>query len=217
MFAPLVGTLRDLLPALTRTLQVPPGDVVALVLDALHVLDACDTGAVREGLLDDALLARLAQVRDQLALVCRPGAWSDPRRALTALGPPVDGAAGRAALADRLRALRANRQAAGEPGAAIDAAVGALGDAELSVLAPALATCQLWYCEAATSGLSPQAQVGVLAAAVGAARRIGVDVTRPWHAQLRALVSRLHGDAPGTRYRTRLVEAALGAAPIREL
>ncbi|HEY0986946.1 MAG TPA: hypothetical protein VGD80_07835, partial [Kofleriaceae bacterium] len=66
MFAPLIGTLRDLLPALARTLQVPPGDVAALVLDALHVLDACDTGAVREGLLDDALLARLAQVRDQL-------------------------------------------------------------------------------------------------------------------------------------------------------
>src|SRR6185295_820905 len=153
MFAPLVGTLRDLAPALARTLQVPPEDAVALALDALHVLDACDTGAVREGLLDDALLARLAHVRAQLGAVCRPGAWSDPRQALSALAPPVEGDAGRNALADRLRALRANRQAAGEPASAVDAAVAGLGDTELAALAPALATCQLWYCEAATSGL----------------------------------------------------------------
>src|SRR6185436_9645001 len=92
-----------------------------------------------------------------------------------------------------------------------------LGAPELEVLAPALATCQLWYCEAATSGLSPSAQLGVLATAVGAARRLGVDVDRPWHAQLRPLVARLRGDGPGVRYRTRLVEAALAAAPVREL
>lgn len=217
MFAPLVGTLRDLSPALARTLHVSPGEVVGLALDALHVLDVCDTGAVREGLLDDALLARLARVRDQLGAVCRPGAWSDPPQALSELSPPVEGEAARSALADRLRALRANRLAAGEPGAAVDAAVAALGDTDLAVLAPALATCQLWYCEAATSGLSPQAQLGVLAAAVGAARAIGVDVSRPWHAQLRALVGRLHGTAPSVRYRLRLVEAALTSTQVRTL
>ena len=59
--------------------------------------------------------------------------------------------------------------AAGEPARAIEAAVAAIGDSELAALAPALATCQLWYCEAATSALSPAAQLGVLAAAVGAA------------------------------------------------
>ena len=217
MFAPLVGTLRDLAPALGRTLGVAPGAAVALALDALHVLDACDTAAVREGLLDDALLGRLAGVRDQLAAVCRSGGWSQPQRALAELAPPVDGAAGRAALATRLRALRAARQAAGEPAAAVDTAVEALGDAELAVLAPALATCQLWYCEAATSGLSPAAQLGVLAAAAGAARAIGVDTRRPWHAQLFPLVARLSGTSPAVRYRLRLVEAALAAAPIREL
>jgi SAM-dependent methyltransferase len=217
MFAPLVGTLRDLAPALGRTLGVAPAAAVALALDALHVLDACDTAAVREGLLDDALLGRLAGVRDRLAAVCRSGGWSQPQRALAELAPPVDGAAGRAALTARLCALRAARQAAGEPPAAVTAAVEALGDAELAVLAPALATCQLWYCEAATSGLSPAAQLGVLAAAVGAARAIGVDVQRPWHAQLSPLVARLSGTAPAVRYRLRLIEAALAAAPIREL
>lgn len=210
MFAPLVGRLRALAPALAAALGVEPAAAVALALDALHVLDACDTAAVREGLLDDALLDRLAGVRAQLAAVCEAAA---PDAALAALAPPPD----RASLAARLRALRAGRQRAGEPPAAVDAAVDALGDSELAALAPALATCQLWYCEAATSALSPAAQLAVLAAAVGAARSHGVDVARPWHAQLRPLVARLHGDAPGVRYRQRLVEAALAGQPIRAL
>lgn len=224
MYAPLVGALRDLAPGLARLTGAPPGDAVRLALDALHVLDACDTAAVREGLLDDALLERLAGVRDRLVAACAPPAWATPERALAppAPGSPAGedarpGIDARRELADRLRALRAARQRAGEPAEAVDAAVRALGDAELDALAPALATCQLWYCEAATSGLSPEAQLAVLAAAVGAARRLGVDVARPWHAQLRPLVARLHGDGPGVRYRARLVEAALGAAPLRAL
>jgi len=51
----------------------------------------------------------------------------------------------------------------------------------------------------------------VLAAAVGAARARGIDVSRPWHAQLRPLVGKLVG------YRLRLVEAALAQRSIREL
>ena len=66
MFAPLVGALRDLAPALGRALGVEPHRAIALALDGLHVLNACDTAAVREGLLDDALLGKLARVRDQL-------------------------------------------------------------------------------------------------------------------------------------------------------
>ncbi len=213
MFAPLVDALRDLAPALARVLCVAPAEATALALDALHVLDACDTSAVREGLLDDALLARLAAVRAELGDVCRAPAWADPSRALTERSPVPD----RAWLATRLRALRARRQLAGETAAAVDAAVDAIGDTELAAFAPALATCQLWYCESATSGLSPAAQLGVLAAAVGAARTIGVDVSRPWHAQLRPLVARLNGDSSAVRYRLRLVEAALAATPIRML
>ncbi|MDQ3369767.1 MAG: methyltransferase, partial [Myxococcota bacterium] len=50
-----------------------------------------------------------------------------------------------------------------------------------------------------------------------AARSIGVDVARPWHAQLRPLVGRLHGTSAAVRYRLRLVEAALAATPVRTL
>jgi hypothetical protein len=218
MFAPLVSTLRELAPALARVLTTTgsrkePHEAIALALDGLHVLNACDTAAVREGLLDDTLAGKLARVRDQLTIVAAQAPWTEPHAALAALAPPLD----RARLADRLRALRAGRQRAGEPAAAVDAAVNAMDDADLAMLGPALQTCQLWYCEAATSGLSPAAQLGVLAAAVGAARKIGVDVTRPWHAQLRPLLARLSGDGSAVRYRLRLVEAALAHRPLRQL
>jgi SAM-dependent methyltransferase len=213
MFAPLVATLRELAKPLARVLGTEPDEALRLALEGLHVLNACDTAAVREGLLDDALLERFAHVRDRLLIVAAQAAFTDPFAALQALAPPPD----RAHLAERLRSLRATRQRAGEPAALVDDAVAAIGDTELATLAPALGTCQLWYCEAATSGLSPVAQLGVLAAAVGAARKMGVDVTRPWHAQLRPLVGRLAGDSSEARYRLRLVEAALAQRPIREL
>jgi SAM-dependent methyltransferase len=213
MFAPLVAALRELSPALGRVLGRQPHEAIAIALDGLHVLNACDTGAVREGLLDDALLGKLARVRDQLTIVAAQAPWTDPYAALAALAPPVD----RKRLADRLRSLRARRQHAGEPAAAVDAAVAALSDSELATLGPALQTCQLWYCESATRGLSPAAQLRVLAAAVGAAKQIGVDVSRPWHAQLRPLIERLHGEGAAVRYRLRLVEAALAQRSVGDL
>ncbi len=213
MFAPLVAALRELAPQLGRLWQLAPHEALALALDGLHVLNACDTAAVREGLVDDALLGKLARVRDQLLMVAAQAAFSEPFVALAALAPPLD----RARLVERLRALRAGRQRAGEPPELVADAIAALGDQELAALAPALATCQLWYCEAATSALSPSAQLAVLAAAVGAARTVGVDVARPWHAQLRPLVGRLAGDGADARYRVRLVEAALAQRTIREL
>ncbi|HTR52586.1 MAG TPA: methyltransferase [Kofleriaceae bacterium] len=222
MFASLVAALRELAPAIGRVVaaadraigsgageagaRIAP-DPIALALDGLHVINACDTAAVRTGLCDDALLGKLARVRDQVRVVAVQAAWTEPAAALAALEPPLD----RARLATRLRALRAGRQRDGEPAEAVDAAVAAIGDTELAALAPALATCQLWYCEAATSALAPAAQLGVLAAAVGAARARGIDVSRPWHAQLRPLVGKLVG------YRLRLVEAALAQRSIREL
>lgn len=212
MFAPLVGALRELAPALGRALACEGHDAIKLALDALHVLNACDTAAVREGLLDDVLLGKLARVRDQLVIVAGQAPWTDPHTALAALAPPLD----RARLTERLRALRAGRQRAGEPATAVEAAVAALGDTEVAGFG-ALQTCQLWYCESATSGLSPAAQLGVIALAIGAAKKIGVDVAKPWHAQMRPLLARLRGDSAAVRYRLRLVEAALAQRTFGEL
>jgi SAM-dependent methyltransferase len=212
MFAPLVAALREIAPALARTMGAQPHDAIQLALAGLHVLNACDTAAVREGLLDDELLGKLARVRDQLTIVTAQAPWTDPHGALAALTPPLD----RARLADRLRALRAGRQRAGEPASAVDTTVAQLSADDLAALS-ALQTAQLWYCEAATSSLSPIAQLGVLALAIGAARKNGVDTKRPWHAQLRPLVARLTGDTPAARYRLRLIEAALAQRPLASL
>jgi SAM-dependent methyltransferase len=221
MFAPLLAALDGLAAPLAATLGVTPAAATALALAGLHLIDACDTAAVRDGLLDDALLDQLAEVNAQLArALTAPAPPGAPRpdlagwqAALARLAPPPS----RAALASRLTALRAGRQRAGEPASAVVAAIEALPDPVAAALAPALATCQLWYCEAATAGLSPAAQVALLAAVVGAARRAGLDLTAPWHAQLQPLVGRLHGDAPTVRYRLRLLEAATAATPLAAL
>ncbi|HSD85899.1 MAG TPA: methyltransferase domain-containing protein, partial [Kofleriaceae bacterium] len=52
---------------------------------------------------------------------------------------------------------------------------------------------------------------------IGAARKIGVDTSRPWHAQLHPLVARLSGEGAAVRYRLRLIEAALAHRPLAEL
>jgi SAM-dependent methyltransferase len=211
MLTPFVDRIRALDAVLDRQSAVPaPGSTLALALAGLHVINACDTAAVRDGLLDDILLAKLSDIRTHLA---RTG--SDTRSTRCQHGNPPESC--NSCLTLRLRALRAGRQANGEPVAAIESAVAAIGDTELAAFLPALAMCQLWYCEAATSALSPAAQLGVLAAAVGTARAMGVDTTKPWHAQLRPLVARLHGESAPARYRVRLVEAALAATPLRAL
>ncbi|MEZ4368015.1 MAG: methyltransferase [Kofleriaceae bacterium] len=162
---------------------------------ALHVINLCDTAAVRPGLVDDALATELTALRDRLV------------EALPATRP----------LAERLRRLRAGRQRAGEPARAVDDAVAALAPATAATLTARLADAQLWYCEAATASLSPAAQLKVLAAAAGAATRAGVAVGEPWHAQLGALVPRLFGDGARVRYRVRVVEAQLAAVSVDEL
>ena len=59
MFAPLVAALRELAPALgARSATASRTTRSSSRSTALHVLNACDTAAVREGLLDDALLAQ---------------------------------------------------------------------------------------------------------------------------------------------------------------
>jgi len=222
-FARFIAAVGQLRAELSAHLAVDGDEAVALACDCMHVIDVVDTAAVREGLLDDALLDGLEGVRAWLVARARTASADAARieaeliRDDAAATGRDDPAAARAELGDRLARLRGGRQRAGEPRAEVDAALAALADDEAIALARALASCQLWYCEAATGGLSPAAQLRVLAASCGAARRAGVDVARPWHAQLRPLVARLAGDGAETRYRRRLVEAVLAPRAVGEL
>ncbi len=165
-----------------------------LATDCLHLVNLCDTAGVREGLVDDALAAEMRAVVDRVAAGAGvPEAWPRPQ------------------LADRLARLRQGRQKAGEPRAAVDAAVAALSDAEAARLAALLRCCQLWYFEAATGGLSAEAALAVLRIGVdAAAAEPGIDTEEPYHVSLQPLVAMLHGDDARVRYRQRLVEAMLG-------
>ena len=158
MFAPLVAALRELAPALGRVLGVR-----AARRDRARARRAARAQRVRYGRRARGparrRAARQARARARSAHDRRGAGARGPIR--TTRSPRSRRRSIARALAERLRALRAGRQPAGEPAAAVEAAVAALGDTELAALAPALATCQLWYCEAATSGLSP----------AGAARR----------------------------------------------
>ncbi len=218
-FARLLARIAALRAPLAARLGVDEARAAAVIAECLHVINVCDTAAVREGLVDDALLAGLEGVREWLAGqgARATGDAAAIEAALAAAATPREPAVERLALAERLARLRAGRLRAGEPRAETEAAIAGLDDATVLALGRALAGCQLWYCEAATAALSPGAQLRVLAAAAGAARRAGVDVTRSWHAQLQPLIARLGGDAPHARYRVRLAEAILGPLDVGQL
>ncbi len=218
-FARMLARIATLRAPLAARLGVDEARAAALICETLHVVNVVDTAAVREGLLDDRLLAGLEGVRDWLAALGGnvTGDVATIEGVLTAASAPLDAGVERLALAERLARLRAGRLRAGEPRTDSDAAVAALDDATVLALATTLAGCQLWYCEAATAALSPVAQLRVLAAASGAARRAGVGVARPWHAQLEPLIARFGGEAPLARYRVRLAEAILGPLAVGDL
>jgi len=221
-FAPFLEEVLALRRRQVGWLGLSEDDAVAAIAGSLHVIDIVDTAAVREGLLDDDLLAGLEEIRDgwiargravTVAAEVAPALLAADRDPIAA----ADAASLRRTLVDRLVRLRGGRQRAGEPRADVEVVVAALGDDEAGDLAAALATCQLWYCEAATGALGPATQLRLLAAACGDARRLGVDRARPWHAQLQPLVARLGVDTGVARYRRRLVDAVLGRASVAGL
>jgi SAM-dependent methyltransferase len=203
LLAPWIAFLRGLDPAAR-----------AAAIDALHVIDICDTAAVRAGLVDDALADGLDSIRAEIEALASRDLPRDLRTIEDELAAPAprDPAAARAILADRLARLRAGRLRGGEARADVDGAVASLTDEAAVALERGLAGCQLWYCESATGLLTPAAQLGVLATVCAAARNGGIDLARPWHAQLQPLVAMLGGTDAKARYRRRLVESgrALG-------
>jgi SAM-dependent methyltransferase len=183
-----------------------------IACDALHVIDVCDTAAVREGLVGDELADALDRIRAELA--ARVTGTRDLRSIEAELADPIppDVDAARRVLGDRLARLRAGRLRAGEARADLDGAIAALTDDDARALERGLAQCQLWYCEAATAQLTPATQLDVLARITRAARDAAIELDRPWHAQLRPLVDALGAADAKARYRRRLVESrrALG-------
>ncbi|MBP9086956.1 MAG: methyltransferase [Kofleriaceae bacterium] len=162
------------------------------VVDALAVINICDTAAVRHDLMTSALFAQFENLHTVII--------DDDRT----VAPP--------SLLHRLQALRASRLSHGEALADIETSCLRLLGADAtatSAFTNAFAQCQLWYCEAALAELTPAAHLTLLAAAVGVAHVAGIDTTRSWHVNFARLVAPLNGSLPRARYRLRLLETSL--------
>jgi len=162
----------------------------ALIIDALAVVDICDTSAVRAGLLTAQLADHFEQLHSGSTLL-----RSDD-----------------VTMLQRFAALRASRTAAGETSDERMQAWQTLHDADRTAtaeFAAAFAQCQLWYCEAALAALSPAAHLLVLAAAVGVAQRAGVDTGVHWHVNFARIINALDASTARGRYRIRLLETSL--------
>ncbi|MEI8256636.1 MAG: hypothetical protein WCJ30_13260, partial [Deltaproteobacteria bacterium] len=225
--APFVAGARRMVRLLD--IRVGHDAAPARVIDALSILNACDTASVREGLFSDALAARFAEVEAVLVdLVADPRASFDHVGALAealrereaSLLSSGNDASPRAALGERLGRLRATRTAKNPAvRAELTHAVGALTDAEVTALTRALAGCQLWYAERATADLAPEAMLRLLALALHAAERAGIrtgDPTRPtrlFHIDLLPLARYFDAFGAARVYALRLLETLL--APVR--
>ncbi len=228
LLAPFVAYLQSETRALAAELGCARLAAVDHAVDCLHLVNLCDTAGVREGLMTDQLRRELRAVeitlRDAGRDIAQPlgaierglAAQEQARWDRTSTTPT---AGTRARLLHRLSRLRSARQAAGEPITAIESAVDAASPRSLETLGRLLRTCQLWYAEAATAGLSASAQLKLLALAARTAEASAeIDTDALWHLTLQPLVSKLNPDATSAaHYRARLVETILSPHDLDEL
>lgn len=193
-----VAWLRDNAAALADALGRSEADAVEIASDCLHLVDVCDTAAVREGLVDDHLYRALRSVRDHLATAVKTGALSD------AVG-----------VSERFRRLRSIALGRGEPVERLDAALADLGPEGAAWFDAQLANAQLWYFEPATWALSSSSALKLLVAALAHADAADtVDTTKLFHVTFQPLVDELGEPSRRNRYRVRLVDALLHDTPM---
>jgi SAM-dependent methyltransferase len=221
LFASWVRAMRQSGAALGTALGVSEGEALAAAFDCLHFVNLCDTAGVREGLVGDALLEEMRAVEKRIETVMHRSTETalEPIEAeLAILDDPFPGGE-RVHLTDRLARLRRSRIDAGEPRAHVAHAVAALPEEAASRLVQLFRSCQLWYAEAATAGLSPEAQLKVLAIGMRAAEASpGVSTNRPFHLSLLPLVPKLRGGADrSVPYRLRLIETMLAPLSARAI
>ncbi len=192
---PMLHNLRIRLAEAATAAALP----VQIVVDALAVINICDTAAVRQDLMTHELFEQFESLHAALLDDHRP------------VASPL--------LLQRLQALRAGRTSHGESLADIAQSCQPLLEADATAttaFTDAFAQCQLWYCEAALAALSPAAHLTILIAAVGAAHAAGINTTRQWHVNFARLVAPLNGTSPRTRYRLRLLETSLARCALRD-
>jgi len=168
----------------------------AELVEALSIVDRCDTAAVRSGLWTASLAEAFRA--EQRAIADRD------------LSPTP--------LAERFARMRKGALAGAEDVRAAEEALSKLG-AERAVLERRMEHASTWYAEAALGCLGSETTARVLLLASGMAARIVSCVERSsWHLDLHGLVRELRHPRGETRtYPARLLEALLLAAPLEAL
>lgn len=212
--------------SLSSALGVTPFDAVDIVVDMLHVINVCDTAAVREGLFDDALRFEFLAVENLIRRTAQLGLDSlqEIREELQqkdgfALDPqdPLSMTHLRRWLYDRLTRLRRARILAGEPLEDVLRIVQRLSDHDVTEVAKMLRRASLWYMEVATSVLTPESQLKLLAGAlVRGAGHTAEDAE--FHVSFAPLLRDLDRQhEPASPYRIRLIETLLNQTSLSEI
>lgn len=231
LFAPWVDYLKSETPELAKCLGISPALALELAMSCLHLVNLCDTAAVREGLLTDALREEMLGVEARLAAAVA-GIQGKSRQAIARELSDCEeqawrtheqnahwAAHARQRLVDRLSRMRLGRIRAGEPRQETEQAIGSLSEPALKQVHELLKNCQFWYAESATSALTAAAQLKILLwGAQAVAEQLGPAASATTNVSLQSLVSKLHpcmGRA--VPYRLRLVETMLSRMTVEEI
>lgn len=122
-------------------------------------------------------------------------------------------------MVDRLARLRRECEQAGETCEELQAVVHGIDKSCLQYICAMFFRCQLWYAESASSALSPEAQLKVLAIAMCAAMKLlRAAQSGRFHVSLLPLVRAFHD--PNDRscpYRLRLIETLLASVSFAQI
>lgn len=219
-FGALAGNLRQI-AQVARQMAKETGRTkmacVAVLSDVWHIMDICDTAAVRQGIMTAQLendFRRAGQAFSVIAGILTLSENADIDEELGDLetrywsleNDNTD------ALCQRLARLRQGRTRAGEAANATEHVVRTLGDDEIQALGEMAARTSFWYAEAASSMLKPETQLKLLAMGMKACPEEGRS-----HLTLEPMVESLRGNDVTVPYRVRLVEALLANTSLADI
>lgn len=205
---------RSLAPELSEMLALDSTErAYDLIHKCLHLLNLCDTAGVREGLMTDSLRFEFMAVESLLNQISKgsQAAFDELLRCEASVPreDPLWENAQRRWLFDRICRLRAGRIRAGEPEEEALRVVKSLSVETLEAICGRLRQTSLWYMEVATSSLSPESQIKLLAGALSSSLP---NIT------FIGLVRDLdRASDPSSPYRVRLIETLLRQADIDQL
>ncbi len=231
LLAPWVRHLRSDGGALVAELGLSRELALRLAADCLHLVNVCDTAAVREGLMTEDLYARFEEIELAVAGVVSFSSNTDVHQiecelaaahrkhlaSASQLQSPTE--IDRVSLVQRFLAMRAGRHKAGETEAETRDVINSLSPESISRLAALADRCQFWYAEAGTSALSARSQVKLLVAGMRAGDGLEtVAGSGTFHVNCLPLVTQLGArSGPAGPYRVRLVEALLANVSLTDV